>query len=360
MKSLMKTGVIIISIIPFFVFAQVPQAINYQAIYRDAQGLPQSKVMVNTEIQIIENPPAGPVIYCETASTRTNEYGLFTLEVGKGIICIAGIRDFNEIDWLAAQYYLSIRINGQLFGPPSPIISVPYALTAQKAVESTLAEVAVNTLGEPVGTVKLFWDAGGSLAIPNNWKVMDGSQILDQESPLFGMNLPDMTNRYAVGSISPGTTTILGNVNHQVNLAHNHTTNSHTHSLPNHNHGPGNLRFSSFYIDYDQTETYGSRIYYTGSLKGYNSSGYLQTALYNNNTSHYVNVDPDGEPPTPYMQVNSTFGDETYYTANGTGSTESGGGGTSGFTSPGTDTKLSSTQSIQPESIGLKYIIKIK
>lgn len=334
-------------------YAQVPHFFNYQAVIRDPGTLmPLASEEISIKFTLYQDELGATEVYKEIhTSVPTGQLGIANVQVGNGDIVQLG--NIEEVDWASGEVWMKTEIdpnNGFSFVSLETVrfTAMPYALVAQTALSNS---------SDPVGTVKLFWDAGGQLSIPDGWVVLDGSQVLDPESPLFGMTIPNMANKYAVGSTAAGVTASVGNPDHRVNLAHNHAVNNHTHSLPNHTHDPGSLKFSSFFIDYSQSVTIGSETFYTGALRGFNSSGGLQTALYN--TSNYVNVDYDGA-AVPYMHVNSQYSDETYYTANGTGTTASGGSGTSGGASPDTNTKLSSSQSIQPESIGFKYIMRIK
>ena len=60
--------------------SQAPQGLNYQAVARKSDG----SILQTQNIRIrytITNQNGGTVLYQETQSTTTNEFGLFTLHV---------------------------------------------------------------------------------------------------------------------------------------------------------------------------------------------------------------------------------------------------------------------------------------
>ena len=116
--------------------AQVPQTFNYQGIARDAGGnvLPARKIGV--ELSVLDGGPTGTVVYTETFTDTTNAFGLFSMAVGGGTV-VSG--SFAGINWATGNKYLqtSIDLSGgtsySLSGT-TQLLSVPYALYAQKAV----------------------------------------------------------------------------------------------------------------------------------------------------------------------------------------------------------------------------------
>jgi hypothetical protein len=119
----------------FIIKAQVPQAFNYQAIARDAGG---NLIMIHTigvEFIIHQGSSIGTVVYSETQSTSTNQFGLFTLGIGQGIPVIGS---FNTINWSTGNYWLEVAIDptgGTSFTGmgTSQLLSVPYAIYAANA-----------------------------------------------------------------------------------------------------------------------------------------------------------------------------------------------------------------------------------
>jgi hypothetical protein len=70
------TIALIALIINVFAFGQVPNAFQYQSIIRDASNNVISNQNVNLKILILDNSPTGSVLYTETHSVITNEFGL--------------------------------------------------------------------------------------------------------------------------------------------------------------------------------------------------------------------------------------------------------------------------------------------
>ena len=63
--------------------AQVPQQMNYQAVVRDAGGLPLSGgTSITVRFQIHDGTASGNVVYQETSTVTTNQLGLITYRIG--------------------------------------------------------------------------------------------------------------------------------------------------------------------------------------------------------------------------------------------------------------------------------------
>lgn len=111
--------------------AQAPQALNYQAVVRDANGNP---VANNTSVQlrftIHDGVPTGTAVYTETVSTTANSLGLVTTAVGGG-------GNLSTVNWGNGAKYLQVEanVNNTSFVDmgTSQLNSVPYALYAANA-----------------------------------------------------------------------------------------------------------------------------------------------------------------------------------------------------------------------------------
>ncbi|MEI9912900.1 MAG: hypothetical protein WDO71_26615 [Bacteroidota bacterium] len=75
--------ILFISMIAAGASAQVPQAINYQAIARNSMGqiIPSQNVGVRFTVLDLTGTN---ILYQETHNSTTNNFGLFTLAIGKG------------------------------------------------------------------------------------------------------------------------------------------------------------------------------------------------------------------------------------------------------------------------------------
>src|SRR5215210_3998146 len=63
--------------------AQVPQGMNFQAVARDAGGLILAAQNICVQSTITDGN-GGPTLYQETFNITTNQFGLFTLNIGSG------------------------------------------------------------------------------------------------------------------------------------------------------------------------------------------------------------------------------------------------------------------------------------
>ena len=119
----------------FTAYAQVPQAFNYQAVARDASGNPIASHAVGIEIYIRQTSATGTVVYIETFTTTTNQFGLFTLQIGMGTQVVG---TFNTINWSTGSYWLQVQMDptgGTLYVDmgTTQLLSVPFAMYANNA-----------------------------------------------------------------------------------------------------------------------------------------------------------------------------------------------------------------------------------
>jgi hypothetical protein len=58
--------------------AQAPQQLNYQAVVRNAQGQALVNTLVNFQFQVHDGTEAGNIVFTETDTASTNQFGLAT------------------------------------------------------------------------------------------------------------------------------------------------------------------------------------------------------------------------------------------------------------------------------------------
>ena len=110
--------------------AQSPQAIPFQAVMRDTNGVLIANQNISVRISIHSDSSAGTVSYKEHQSATTNKLGLVTLNIGSGTIDVGS---FASIDWAGGTKYVQVEAdpNGGTsyldFGT-TQLQSVPYAL----------------------------------------------------------------------------------------------------------------------------------------------------------------------------------------------------------------------------------------
>jgi hypothetical protein len=132
-------SIVMLLIAAVSLFSQAPQSFKYQAIARDGGGEVISNQDISIKVNLLQGNESGQVVYSETHTIRTNEYGLITLEIGNG----SNLRgDFSKINWALSKYFVEIEIdiNGgsdYVSMGISPLLSVPYALYAETSGNSS-------------------------------------------------------------------------------------------------------------------------------------------------------------------------------------------------------------------------------
>ncbi len=128
---------IILSIISFAIsfatYSQTPQSFQYQAVVRDASGSALQSQAVNFQLSIISGSIAGPVVYSETHSAITNQFGIVSLSVGAGTPVIGS---FSSITWGGSAHFIKVEADpsggtSYLDMGITQLLSVPYALYAE-------------------------------------------------------------------------------------------------------------------------------------------------------------------------------------------------------------------------------------
>lgn len=148
------------------VFSQAPQKINYQGVARNSSGT----ALANTNISFtigINNSSGG---YSETQSVISNAVGIFALQIGNGSP-LSG--SFAGIDWSASPTNLNVTMDdgtGPVSFGPQQLISVPYALYAEKAGSAPSPAVGFSGGVLTVGTNSVLipassYTAGTGIAI---------------------------------------------------------------------------------------------------------------------------------------------------------------------------------------------------
>ncbi len=129
---------------------QSPQAFNYQAVVRDNQGNVIVNRLVSLRISILDSSSQGVVLYTENFSVNTNQFGLFSVEVGRGNI-ISG--NFASINWAVNAKWLKVEVDANggtaysLMGT-TQLVSVPYSLYARNSGYSSNVMSAVSVIGD--------------------------------------------------------------------------------------------------------------------------------------------------------------------------------------------------------------------
>ncbi len=110
-----------------------PQGFNYQAVARETNGNLLINQNLIVRISILNSNPT--LIWQESHSVVTNDYGLFTLVIGAGVTTGFGTASsFSGIDWSVNEYFVKVEVDfynglyGLLDMGTTKFQSVPYAL----------------------------------------------------------------------------------------------------------------------------------------------------------------------------------------------------------------------------------------
>lgn len=232
---------------------------SYQAVARNSDGQVKAKEQVEVQFTLLPGAQALTPAWQETHTVLTNEFGLFSLVIGKGAKSGGSAATFADVDFSSAEFWLKVEIKDKGAWQPiseTQLLSVPYA------------EVAGNAQAAPAGTIMAF--AGPKEKVPEGWLLCDGTPLnRSQFAALYAVigtawgagdgtatfHIPDLRGLFLRGvsydqpknwddgrnsrsAINPG-----GNTNNEVGSfqaeafrSHNHsatcsTSGSHTHPL---------------------------------------------------------------------------------------------------------------------------------
>ena len=181
--------------------AQAPQKFNYQGIARDIKGNPIVKQKMNLKISVLPTQDATVSEYEETQEVTTNEFGLYTLQIGGGKI-VSG--EMKTVKWETGNKYIKVAID-QKGGTDfveigtSQLLSVPYAIYADKAglaretVEGTdkTRSGAVSTSAAGTGTVNYMTKFTAANTIANSSIYDNGNIGIGTAVPYARIHLQD-------------------------------------------------------------------------------------------------------------------------------------------------------------------------
>lgn len=154
------------------------QGFNYQAVARDANGGVLSSQNLQVEIAIYDGALSDIPTFNELHEVRTNEYGLFTLVIGEGMV---QSRPFADLRWDIPGRTLGVKIDiGSGFTDMgrTSLQGVPYsrfANVSEKVTQAQLSELTdVQLTGLSDGQV-LKWNVATQSWQPANDNVATGT-----------------------------------------------------------------------------------------------------------------------------------------------------------------------------------------
>jgi hypothetical protein len=136
MKKLIS--ILILLLLNFYTFAQVPQGINYQAVIRNTLGTVVANTAVSIRMNVIQGSSSGTVSYSEKHNSTTNANGLVNLVIGQGT-AISGV--FANINWANGPYFIETCYDINNTGTfiilgSQQLMSVPYAIYARNGIQN--------------------------------------------------------------------------------------------------------------------------------------------------------------------------------------------------------------------------------
>jgi len=170
------------------IFAQSPQKMSYQAVIRNSSNNLVVNTTVGMRISILRDSVNGTPVYVETQTKVTNANGLVSIEIGGGTI-VSGL--FSSINWATGKYFVKTETdiaggtNYTITGTQQ-LLSVPYALYAEKANNTASLNISNNTVY--TGTS------------PTSWTTLDLSSIVGLNKALIILKVTN-TGTSNVGNI---------------------------------------------------------------------------------------------------------------------------------------------------------------
>jgi hypothetical protein len=184
--------------------AGVPGLVQYEGYLSDAKGVPVKDSKYAVTFKIYETATGGSAIWQETWSSLSVSKGQFRVLLGSQAALTSAFFQQHTTTYLG----ITVGTNAEML-PRQRIASVPYALSAPVS---------------PVPSGGIIMWSGAISAIPSGWAICDGAN-----------GTPDLRAKFILGAggAYPANQTG-GSV--QINIAHSHTINDHTHLGVDHLH----------------------------------------------------------------------------------------------------------------------------
>lgn len=105
---------------------QIPQAISFQGLARDANGTCIASQNIALGISILENGSSGTSVYSETHNTSTDAVGIFNVVIGQGT---QSTNLLSDVDW-STRKWIDITIDGSPLGTIE-LLTVPFSFFSE-------------------------------------------------------------------------------------------------------------------------------------------------------------------------------------------------------------------------------------
>lgn len=139
---------------------------SYQAVARGSDGQVKAKEYIEIQFALLLNAQALTPVWQETHAGTTDEFGIFSLTIGKGIKSGGTAAKFTDVNFAASEFWLRVELKDKGTWQEiskTQLLSVPYA------------EVAGNAQPSPTGSIMVF--AGPKDKVPNGWLLCDGKTL---------------------------------------------------------------------------------------------------------------------------------------------------------------------------------------
>ncbi len=163
--------------------SQVPQSFTYQAVATDDTGAELINQQVSMRAIVVKSTPNGEQQWIERHNFITDEFGLFVIEIGNGFPEGGAQTSFSNIDWGADRYFLRVEMdptggNDYQFVGAKQLLSVPYALYAEKAKNAVVAGTATDDLDrDPDNEIQELTLSGSELGLSGGTEKVDLSDL---------------------------------------------------------------------------------------------------------------------------------------------------------------------------------------
>jgi hypothetical protein len=146
MKKILFSFFVMMLLTSASIYAQIPQAINFQAIARDINGNPLISTSIQIRLSVIDSAQGGTIVYQELRALTTTSYGSFSFQIGVNPNFVT-VGSFQAIQWSTGDKYLQIdydptnMFNWNLTLGVIKFVSVPYAFAAGEVVYIDMTNV---------------------------------------------------------------------------------------------------------------------------------------------------------------------------------------------------------------------------
>ncbi len=178
-------------------WAQAPQKFNYQGVARDNTGKSLDNKTIGLRISILDGSSTGTAQYVETQSATTNQFGLYSLQVGGGTV-VSGT--MSGVTWSSGSKYMKVEIDpngGSAYTDlgAGQLLSVPYALYAAAPAGPAGPQGPQGPQGVqgPAGSANMSGTSGYHVKF-NTSTSGNNSALYETSSGLIGMGTTSPTS----------------------------------------------------------------------------------------------------------------------------------------------------------------------